>query len=139
MLVLGFTTMSVKELHRIAVVGGGMMGRSIATKVSQAGLTVILGEISADRGAQVMRILEHGLDSQIERWALTKAEKKAVLSRIELTTDLERTKDCNLIVETIQEDFDAKRALLRQLDDLAGFQVPIIVNTSTLSITELAH
>ena len=116
-----------------------MMGRSLATRVSQAGISLVLKEISAERGAQVMAILEESLDRQIERWALTKSEKKAILSRIELTTELERIRDCQLVIETIQEDFDAKKALLHELDAIAGPDVPIIVNTSTLSITELAQ
>lgn len=131
--------MNGNELHHIAVVGGGMMGRSIATRVSQAGLSLILKEIDEPRAAKVMEILEDSLERQIERWALTKSEKKAVLSRIEITTDLERVRECQLVVETIQENFEAKKALLRELDATAGAEVPIIVNTSTLSITELAQ
>lgn len=115
------------------------MGRSIATRVSQAGLSLILKEIDEARAAKVMEILEGSLDHQIDRWALTKSEKKAILSRIEPTTDLAKIRDCQLVIETIQEDFEAKKALLRELDATAGPEVPIIVNTSTLSITELAQ
>ncbi len=131
--------MSATELHHIAVVGGGMMGRSITTRVSQAGLSLVLTEINEARLTHVMGVLDDSLERQIERWQLTKSEKKAILSRIAPTTDLERIRDCQLVIETIQEDFEAKRALLHQLDTIAGAEVPIIVNTSTLSITELAQ
>ncbi len=36
------------ELHRVAIVGGGMMGRSLATKVAQEGINVYLKEVSAE-------------------------------------------------------------------------------------------
>jgi len=131
--------MTDQELHTIAVIGGGMMGRSIATRISQAGLTVVLKELDETRAAQVKTILEEALEHQVERWSLTKSEKKAILSRIDLTTGLEYASGCDLVIETIQEEFAAKRALLSEVDERVPPEVPIIVNTSTLSITELAH
>jgi len=131
--------MSDQELHRIAVIGGGMMGRSIATRVSQAGLNVVVREVHEERAAQVKAILEESLDRGIQRWSLTASEKKAILSRIEFTAELDRIRDCELVIETIQEDFAAKKQLLSELDDLLPSHIPILVNTSTLSITELAQ
>jgi 3-hydroxybutyryl-CoA dehydrogenase len=131
--------MSEKELHLIGVIGGGMMGRSIATKVSQAGLAVVVREISRERADEVRTTLSDTLDHQIERWALTQAEKKAILARIEFTDDLSRAASCDLVIETIFESFDAKRTLLSDLDSRLDPSIPIIVNTSTLSITELAQ
>ncbi len=131
--------MSERELQHIGVIGGGMMGRSIATKVSQAGLQVVVREISGERAQEVKARLEAALDHQIERWALTQSEKKATLSRIEFTADLHRAASCDVVIETIHEDLDAKRALLSELDALLDPAIPIIVNTSTLSITELAQ
>jgi 3-hydroxybutyryl-CoA dehydrogenase len=128
-----------QELHKIAVIGGGMMGRSIATRISQAGLTVVLKELDQARAAEVKTILEEALEHQVERWSLTKSEKKAILSRIDFTTGLEYASGCDLVIETIQEEFAAKRALLSEVDERVPPEVPIIVNTSTLSITELAH
>jgi 3-hydroxybutyryl-CoA dehydrogenase len=131
--------MTDQELHRIAVIGAGMMGRSIATKVSQSGLSVVLREINEERLAEIRTTLQESLDHQIERWSMTQSEKKATLSRIEFTTDLEKVRDAQIVIETIQEDFDAKKALLSELDAVMPPQIPIIVNTSSLSITELAH
>ena len=131
--------MSEHELRRIAVMGGGMMGRSIATRVSQTGLSVTVKEITAQRSAEVRGILEEGLQRQIERWALTEAEKRAVLSRLEFTHELQKTVGADLVIETISENFEAKKTLLDELDAILEPEIPIIVNTSTLSITELAQ
>ncbi len=116
-----------------------MMGRSIATRVSQAGLAVTVKEISAARAAEVRGILEEGLQREIERWALTEAEKRAVLSRMEFTHELQKTVGADLVIETISENFEAKKSLLEELDAILEPHIPVIVNTSTLSITELAQ
>lgn len=115
------------------------MGRSIATRVSQAGLSVFVGEISAARAAEVRGILEELLDREIARWGMTQSEKKAILSRIEFSADIQGSAGSDLVIETISEDFDAKQELLARLDNLHDPTVPIILNTSTLSITELAR
>jgi 3-hydroxybutyryl-CoA dehydrogenase len=131
--------MSKEELHRIAVVGGGMMGRSIATRVSQAGLGVVVRDISPERATQVKDLLGKDLDREIERWGLTQSEKKAILARIEFTTEVERAVGCDLVIETIYEDFTAKKKLIAELDAFMPPPTPIIINTSTLSISELAQ
>jgi 3-hydroxybutyryl-CoA dehydrogenase len=114
------------------------MGRSITTKVSQAGLSVLLKEISPERAQEVQRLLDEALQHQVERWTLTGAEKRAILSRIEFTAAYEGIESCQLVIETIHEDFQDKKALLTELDGMLDPAVPIVVNTSTLSITELA-
>jgi 3-hydroxybutyryl-CoA dehydrogenase len=131
--------MNELELHRIAIIGGGMMGRSIATRVSQAGLIAVVCEITADRAAEVKLILTDTLNHWIDRWAITRSEEKAILSRIEFTADLEAAARCDVVLETIHEDFEAKRELLARLDELISPEVPVITNTSTLSISELAQ
>jgi 3-hydroxybutyryl-CoA dehydrogenase len=130
---------SERELHSIAVVGGGMMGRSIATRVSQAGLGVVVRDISPERATQVKELLEKDLDHEIERWGLTQSEKKAILARILFTTEVTKTVGCDLVIETIYEDFTAKKGLIAELDAVLAPETPIIINTSTLSISELAQ
>ena len=126
------------ELHRVAIVGGGMMGRSLATKVAQEGINVYLKEVSAAAVDASKSELNRSLDHSIERFALTGSEKKAILSRITWVTHFECASDCALAVEAVQEDFGLTRQFLRELDKRMAPEHPIVINTSTLSITELA-
>lgn len=126
------------ELHHVAIIGGGMMGRSIATKVAQEGLNVCLKEISQDKLQASRAELEASLDHEIARFGLTASEKKAILSRIRWVTQFDCAADCDLAIETVQEDFAVKRQILRELDRRMEPDHPIVINTSTLSITELA-
>jgi len=126
------------ELHRITIVGGGMMGRSLATKVAQEGINVYLKEVSAEAVESAQRELERSLDHSIERFALTGSEKKAILSRITWVTHFDCATDSDLALEAVQEDFGLKRQILRELDRRMPPEHPIVLTTSTLSITELA-
>jgi len=126
------------ELHRVAVVGGGMMGLSLATRISQEGINVYLKEVSMEAVDAGKIELESALDHEIARFGLTNAEKKAILSRITWVTQFDCATDCDLAVEAVQEDFGLKRRILRELDQRMPTDHPIVINTSTLSITELA-
>jgi 3-hydroxybutyryl-CoA dehydrogenase len=126
------------ELHRVTIVGGGMMGRSLATKVAQEGINVYLKEVSPEAVESGSKELERSLDHSIERFALTRSEKKAVLSRITWVTHFDCATDSDLALEAVQEDFGLKRQILRELDRRMPPDHPIVVTTSTLSITELA-
>ncbi len=126
------------ELHHVSIIGAGMMGRSIATKIAQEGINVCLKEISMERAEEARASLEEALDHEIARFNITKAEKKAILSRIGWVTQFDCAADCDLAIETVQETFDLKREIVQELDHRMPPDHPIVINTSTLSITELA-
>ena len=114
------------------------MGRSLATKVAQEGINVYLKEISTEAVEIAKAELDRSLEHEIERFGLTNSEKKAILSRITWVTDFECATDCDLALEAVQEDFDLKREILRELDRRMPVDHPVVITTSTLSITELA-
>ena len=126
------------ELHDVAIIGGGMMGRSIATTVAQDGLNVCLKEVSMEAAEASKAELVSNLDHEIARYGLTESEKKVILSRIRWVTQYDCAAQCDLAVEAVQEDFDLKAEILFELDRRMKPDHPIVVNTSTLSITELA-
>jgi 3-hydroxybutyryl-CoA dehydrogenase len=115
-----------------------MMGRSLAIKVAQEGINVYLKEVSAEAVESAQREIERSLDHSIERFALTGSEKKAILSRITWVTHFDCATDSDLALEAVQEDFGLKRQILRELDRRMPPEHPIVLTTSTLSITELA-
>jgi 3-hydroxybutyryl-CoA dehydrogenase len=126
------------ELHRAVIVGGGMMGRSLATRVAQEGINVYLKEVSTEAVEVAKSELDRSLEHEIARFGLTNAEKKAIMSRITWVTHYDCATDCDLALEAVQEDFGLKRQILRELDRRMPAENPIVITTSTLSITELA-
>ncbi|TYP77717.1 3-hydroxyacyl-CoA dehydrogenase family protein [Paenibacillus methanolicus] len=126
------------NIRKVGVIGAGTMGQGIAEMLAFKGLDVYVTEQSADRLSQAMSAIELSLDKQIEKWALTQAEKKLVLNRIHPIQKLSDLSGCELVIETITEDLDSKKIVFDQLDRLCGPNVILASNTSTLSLTELA-
>lgn len=122
----------------IGVVGAGTMGRSIAEMLAAKGLDVKLVEKSGEDLEQAMVLLETSLDRQLERWAITPAEKKLILNRIHKQKGLQDLAECDLVIETISEDLEAKKRIFEELDGILPIGCVLASNTSTLSLTELA-
>jgi len=114
------------------------MGQGIAEMLAFKGLDVEVAERTPELMKQGMAQIENSLDKQIEKWALTQAEKKLVLSRIRPVESLSELDDCEIVIETITEDLDKKKAIFTELDKHCGPNVILASNTSALSLTELA-
>src|SRR5690625_3100813 len=101
---------------KVGVVGGGTMGQGIAEMLASKGLDVMLAEKNQKRLNQAIEAIEISLDKQLEKWAITQAEKKLILSKIHRADSLDQMKHCGLVIETITEDLDEKKKLFRQMD-----------------------
>ncbi|TJY44306.1 3-hydroxybutyryl-CoA dehydrogenase [Cohnella pontilimi] len=124
--------------RKIGVVGAGTMGRSIAEMLAEKGLDVFLLEQTPQQLEQAMSLLEASLDRQMERWAITAAEKKLILNRIHKLNAVQELVNCDLVIETVTEDLDRKKEIFQELDQVLPPDAVIASNTSTLSLTELA-
>ncbi len=125
-------------VKRVAVIGAGTMGRGISQLVASKGMEVILIEKDEEMAQKSMELLEQSIDEEIARWTLTKSEKKAILSRIKVSANINDAIYGDVVIEAISENLEAKKELLRKLDEICDPDTIFITNTSALSITEIA-
>lgn len=97
------------NFKRIGVIGGGTMGQGISEMLAAKGLDVLLVEETPEKLNHAYSMIETSLDKQLEKWAITKAEKKLILSKIHKVTHFAELGTCDMVIETISEDLDAKR------------------------------
>lgn len=126
------------NFKKIGVIGGGTMGQGIAEMLAAKGLDVMLVEKTTERLEYSYEMIETSLDKQLEKWAITQAEKKLILSRIQKVTHFAELSSCDMVIETITEDLEAKQKVFNQLDQVCPSHIILASNTSTLSLTELA-
>jgi 3-hydroxybutyryl-CoA dehydrogenase len=69
---------------------------------------------------------------------MTADAREAALQRLSLTTDLAAFAGCDLLIEAIVEDLDAKKALFSELEPIVRPDAIVATNTSALSVTEIA-
>ena len=127
------------KLTRIGVVGAGMMGAGIAFVSAQAGLDVVLIDVTqaaADRGRAHAEGL---LDKGMKRGKVSAGQKAAVLARIQPTTDHAALGGCDLIVEAVFEDPGVKAEAFARIRAAMAPGAVLATNTSTLPIGDLAR
>ncbi len=125
-------------MDKIVIMGAGTMGQGIARTIAETGTEVTLCDLDEEIVKKSLNFLSDSLDREIEKWGITKSEKKAILSRIKGSFDENVVKKARIVIEAIPENLELKRALFSRLDSLCPPETVFISNTSTLSITQLA-
>jgi 3-hydroxybutyryl-CoA dehydrogenase len=138
---LGKTKLASKaeQINQVAVIGGGIMGQGIAQTVAGSGIETIVIEKDETQLEKAQKNLSESIDRDINRWTLTKSEKKSIFARIHWDIDLKRVQDCELVIEAVDEDFELKRDIFRRLDKIVNEETVYISSASTLSLTKIAE
>ena len=126
------------EIKTIGVAGCGLMGSGIAQVSAQAGYTTIVREIDDATAQAGLDRIDRSLAAGVKRGKLTAAARDQVRANLSATSNLEDLAECDLVVEAIVEQVDAKRDFFAALEPLVGPDTLFASNTSSLCITELA-
>ena len=126
------------EVRKVGVVGLGTMGAGIAQVCVQAGVETVGREVSEELAERARERIAHYLGRGVEKGRLTPEERDAALARLTTTTELADLAGCQLVVEAVVEELDAKRQLFRELEGVVAPEAVLATNTSALSVTEIA-
>ncbi len=125
-------------IKTIGIAGAGTMGIGIALAGAIAGTNVILYDNYPNSINNAKSIIETNLNKLLEKNKINSTEKIDILNRINFTEDINDFKDCDLFIEAIIEDFDAKKVLFQSISNIVNDNCIISTNTSSLSVSSLA-
>ncbi|MGE0396758.1 MAG: 3-hydroxyacyl-CoA dehydrogenase/enoyl-CoA hydratase family protein [Kofleriaceae bacterium] len=126
-------------IRRVAVLGAGVMGSGIAAHCANAGIPVILLDIVPPKGGPRNSFADGALEKlkKAKPAAFSHPRNALLIQTGNLEDDLEKTKDCDLIVEAIIERLDIKQALFERLEKLNDPDTIVASNTSGLRIVDM--
>jgi 3-hydroxybutyryl-CoA dehydrogenase len=128
----------MSEIKTVGVLGCGLMGSGIAQSAAAAGFTTIVREVSdalVDKGKGA---ITNSLGRLVEKGKLEAGARDAALGRLRFTTKVGDLKDCDIVIEAVVEDIEAKRSLWKELDAVSPARTIFASNTSSLTIIEQA-
>jgi 3-hydroxybutyryl-CoA dehydrogenase len=125
------------SIGTVGVIGAGQMGAGVAQVAAQAGVKVLLNDISEDFVARGLDSVGRNLDRMIQRGRFKPDERDRIMRRIDTTAKLEDLKDTDFVIEAVVENEDAKIALFQKLDKVCPEHVIFASNTSSISITRM--
>ncbi|HWP34639.1 MAG TPA: 3-hydroxybutyryl-CoA dehydrogenase [Thermodesulfobacteriota bacterium] len=126
------------DIRTVGVVGCGLMGSGIAQAALEAGCRVVVREVDEPTLARGLEQVAAGLDRSVAKGRLTREAREAARAALRGTTGLAELAGCELVIEAIVEDAEAKRRLFAELDTLCPPATLFATNTSSLTVTELA-
>ncbi|KAA0235168.1 MAG: 3-hydroxybutyryl-CoA dehydrogenase [Actinobacteria bacterium] len=125
-------------MNSVGILGSGIMGSGIAEVTAKAGIEVILRSRKQETAAAMIAGLDKSLSRQVDKGKLEPAEREQTLALVTATDHIGDLVDCDLIIESVVEDLDVKRALFAELDNVVKPDAILVSNTSTFPVTELA-
>ena len=124
---------------RIAVVGSGQMGNGIAHVFAQSGFKVTMIDVSQEALDKGRSTIAKNIERQVKKGTIAAEDQVKILSRIDLSMDLEAAATASLIIEAASEDRGLKYRIFADVDRIAKPDAVLATNTSSISITEIAR
>lgn len=122
----------------VGVLGAGIMGAGIAQAAAKAGYKTIVKDVKpefVEKGKETVQKLFNGL---VEKRKLSREEADKIMAGMIFTVDYEPLKDCDLVIEAVVEDTEAKKQVLAELERVNSKLFVFGSNTSSLSIEQIA-
>jgi 3-hydroxybutyryl-CoA dehydrogenase len=114
------------------------MGHGIAQICAQAGWEVVVREIDRDALEKGMGRIEKQLARAVEKGKLHQSDAEGARARITPTLDYGELADCDLVIEAITEDLDAKLEMWGEVDGIVKDEAFFATNTSSLPVSRQA-
>lgn len=128
----------MKEIRKVGVLGGGLMGSGIAQVSAMAGFDTVVREVSDAIGAKSKAGIERVLAKGIERGKVTTEQRDSALGKLSFTTDLAQLASCDIVIEAVVEDLEMKNAMWKDLNEVCPADTIFASNTSSLTIAAMA-
>ncbi|WP_315710083.1 fatty acid oxidation complex subunit alpha FadJ [Brenneria uluponensis] len=128
-----------RVIHRVAVLGGGLMGGGIASVTAiRGGLPVRIKDIQ-EKG--VNRALKHHwqkLEKQLTHRRITHIEQQRQMSLMTGSTDYRGFEQIDIVIEAVFEDLALKQQMVSEVEQFASPDTIFASNTSSLPIHQIA-
>ncbi len=124
------------QVNKVAVVGSGTMGSSIAVALISRGYPTILKDVDDKTVQAGLSNIDRLLKSRVDK-GMSPKEAEAQRALILPTTDYATFADVDFVIEAVPESIELKRKVFEDLDEWCNVDAIFGSNTSSLSITQI--
>ena len=125
--------------QRILVIGAGTMGRGIAGACALAGYDTVVFDADPDAQRAVRGHIESSWARAVDKGKLGAEDAEKARHRLRVAQRMKEAADSDFAIEAVPEALDLKKMVFSELDDLCPPRTIFASNTSSLSITRIAH
>jgi 3-hydroxybutyryl-CoA dehydrogenase len=123
----------------VGVMGAGAMGAGIAQVAVLAGHEIHLHDVDPARAEAAREAVVNRLQDRAARGRLSAEVAEAAGSRLRVARRIDDLPECEVVVEAVAEDLEAKRAVFAALADHQPPTTVLATNTSSLDVDAIAE
>jgi 3-hydroxybutyryl-CoA dehydrogenase len=124
---------------KLGLLGFGKMGRNIFALASERPIQITVVDLDGEEMERTAKRWEKRLRREASGGTVPEAELVARREAVRFTTAWDELRGCDLVIETVFEDLETKREVLRRAEQIVPAEAVITSNTSGLSIARLAE
>ncbi|QQK50265.1 3-hydroxyacyl-CoA dehydrogenase [Mycobacterium avium subsp. paratuberculosis] len=127
-----------RTIHKVGILGAGMMGAGIAYVTAKAGIDVVLKDVTLQAARKGKAYSENLEQKALAKGRTTEAKSRALLDRITPTADAADFTGVDFVIEAVFENTELKNKVFAEIENIVEPGAVLGSNTSSLPITELA-
>jgi len=127
-----------RPVKKIGILGAGLMGTGIASISINKEMYTIIKDMDSQVLRNCSKTLWHELNQKAKKRIITAFQLDQTFSRVSVTTDYERLRNADIVIEAVFEDLDLKRKVLAETEIETKDDCIFASNTSAIPITEIA-
>ena len=124
----------------VGVIGAGTIGIGVAQNLAQAGIFVVLIDVSDD----ILKEAKERILQNVRLYAILDKNKKTynideVANRITFSKDYRALQNVTYVIENVTENWEIKQQVYKKINAICDNSVVFAANTSCVSITQIGH
>ncbi|XVE54254.1 hypothetical protein DITRI_Ditri03aG0065500 [Diplodiscus trichospermus] len=123
-----------RNVKKVAIIGGGIMGSGIATALILSNISVFLKEINSEYLLKGMKTIEENVQGLVTRRKVTLDKARQALSILKGVSDYSEFKEVDMVIEAVIEDVPLKQKIFSELEKVCSSCCILATNTSTIDI-----
>jgi 3-hydroxyacyl-CoA dehydrogenase len=127
-----------REIRKAAIIGSGTMGGGIAMSFANAGIPVLLADVSQEALDKGLKRIKDNYAVTVQRGRLKQEDMDKRVALIQGITDLGVARDADIVIEAVFERMEVKQEIFKKLDAVIKQGAILATNTSTLDINKIA-
>src|SRR5262249_19127404 len=133
------TSIQPQEVHRVGVIGAGLMGSGIAGAHVRRGVHTTLIDSSPEALEKGVASVAKVMQGPVAAGRMKRAEMVAARTRLSASRALTPLIEREVIIEAVVENEETKVKLFQDLEKFISRGTLLVSNTSTISITRMAR
>ena len=126
-------------MERIAIIGSGLIGRAWAMVFARAGHTVKVYDAAPGAAGKALTLVRDGLE-ELREFGLINEPADTVARRVTAADSMaQAVQDADYVQENTSENLDIKRAVYRQMDEIAPAHCILASSTSTIQTSRFSE